>query len=84
MSEQIPINENMSDDLKAAISYLNENNISLTDKINVDEEIESLDDDSEFDGTISDDAFEDSDMSLDEDELDEDDDVDMSDLDSIF
>ena len=35
MKEPIPIDDSMSEGLKNAISYLNEKNISLTDKIDV-------------------------------------------------
>ena len=36
--KQIPITEGMSEDLKAAINYLNEHNISLTAKFETDED----------------------------------------------
>lgn len=81
MSEQIPINENMPEDLKIAINYLNENNISLTDKLDVDDdnEVEELDDE-EFDGNVSDEDI----VPILDDDIEEDSNVDMSDLDSIF
>lgn len=80
MSEQIPIDENMPEDLKIAINYLNENNISLTDKLDVDDsEIEELDDE-EFDGNVSEEDI----IPIMEDDIEESDNVDMSDLDSIF
>lgn len=80
MSEQIPIDENMPEDLKVAINYLNENNISLTDKLDVDDsEIEELDDE-EFDGNVSEEDI----VPIMEDDIEESDNVDMSDLDSIF
>lgn len=81
MSEQIPINESMPEDLKIAINYLNENNISLTDKLDVDDdnEVEELDDE-EFDGNVSEEDI----VPILEDDIEEDNNVDMSDLDSIF
>ncbi len=80
MTEQIPINENMPEDLKIAINYLNENNISLTDKIDVsDDEVEELDDE-EFNGSVSDEDL----VPILDDDIEEDNNVDMSDLDSIF
>lgn len=80
MTEQIPINENMPEDLKVAINYLNENNISLTDKIDVsDEEIEELDDE-EFNGSVSEEDL----VPILDDDIEEDNNVDLSDLDSIF
>lgn len=80
MSEQIPIDENMPEDLKIAINYLNENNISLTDKLDVDDnEVEELDDE-EFDGNVSEEDI----IPIMEDDIEESDNVDMSDLDSIF
>ena len=80
MSEPIPINDNMPDKLKNAINYLNENNISLTDKIEVDFG-EDDDDDGGFDGLISSDDM--NDTEFEEDDIFEED-VDLSDLDSIF
>ena len=80
MTEQIPINENMPEDLKIAINYLNENNISLTDNIDVsDDEVEELDDE-EFNGSVSDEDL----VPILDDDIEEDNNVDMSDLDSIF
>lgn len=37
MNNQIPINDNMPQDLKAAINYLNENQISLSDTFDTDD-----------------------------------------------
>ena len=84
MNEPIPINDNMPDKLKKAINYLNENNISLTDKIDVEANFDKEDDDEQdesFDGFISNDDIEDTEFE-DDDIYEED--VDLSDLDSIF
>lgn len=88
MKEPIPIDENMPDKLKTAINYLNENNISLTDKIDVNKNFDDSDDDmddEDFDGYISEEDLEDSETIDDDDEIiEEDENVDLSDLDSIF
>lgn len=84
MKEQIPVDDNMPDNLKNAINYLNENNISLTDKIDVQfDDSDDGDSDEEFDGYISDDDLNDSELLEDDDEIIEED-VDLSDLDGIF
>lgn len=84
MKEQIPVDDNMPDNLKNAINYLNENNISLTDKIDVQfDDSDDEDSDEEFDGYISDDDLNDSELLEDDDEIIEED-VDLSDLDGIF
>lgn len=82
----IPIEENMSESLKNAINYLNERNISLDDKINVNFETEPEDDsdNEEFNGMISDEDLNDTDIVDDgEDEIIEEE-VDTSDLDNMF
>lgn len=60
--KEIPINDNMPDDLKQALTYLNENGIGLNDKIEVmsDEELngdtslfaETSTDDEEFEKNL--------------------------------
>ena len=92
MKEQIPINDNMPDDLKAAINYLNENQISLSDKFDdEDEELDSIEDDSFEEENFEDDSFEEVDdididfgEADDMDDLDEEDESVLSDLNSIF
>lgn len=82
MHEPIPIEDNMPDKLKTAINYLNENNISLEDKIDVSAVYEADSDETDtFDGYISDSDLADTD--LEEDDIYEED-VDLSDLDSMF
>ncbi len=85
--QPIAIDDNMSEDLKFAINYLNERNISLDDKIEVhydDDDDEDENDSDDFNGMISD--VEDSDILDDEGEEDEiiEQEVDTSDLDSLF
>ena len=77
----ILVNDNMPDKLKNAINYLNENNISLTDKIEVDFGDDDDDQGGDFDGFISDNDL--NDTEFEEDDIYEED-VDLSDLDSIF
>jgi len=81
----IPIDENMSDDLKFAINYLNENNISLDDKIEVHYEEDNDDDeDEDFNGIISESDLNDTEIEDDgEDEILEEE-IDTSDLDNMF
>ena len=81
MNEPIPINDNMPDGLKTAINYLNENNISLTDKIEVDFGDDDEDQGDDFDGFIS--GADMNDTEFEEDDIYEED-VDLSDLDSMF
>ncbi len=83
MSEPIQIKDNMPEGLKTAINYLNENNISLTDKIEVDFGDDEEDDDQSdsFDGFVSDADIDD--IEVGEDDISEDN-VDVSDLDSLF
>ena len=81
MNEPILVNDNMPDKLKNAINYLNENNISLTDKIEVDFGDDDDDQGGDFDGFISDNDL--NDTEFEEDDIYEED-VDLSDLDSIF
>lgn len=81
MNEPIPIDDNMPDKLKNAINYLNENNISLTDKIEVDFGDDDEDQGDGFDGFVSGDDM--NDTEFEEDDIYEED-VDLSDLDSIF
>lgn len=88
MKEPIPIDDSMPDKLKTAINYLNESNISLTDKIDVNRNFEEDEDDEEndedFDGYVSEEDIEETADSFDDEDISEDDDVDISDLDSIF
>lgn len=84
MNEKIPIDDNMPESLKNAISYLNEKNISLTDKIDVNFETEPEEEDDGFNGYISDEDINDSDV---EDEVEDEiveDEVDISDLNNMF
>ena len=70
--QPIPIEDNMSDDLKFAINYLNERNISLDDKIDVhfETEEEANEDDEEFNGLVSAEDMNDTDIEDDgEDEI---------------
>ena len=86
MKEQIPINENMPEDLKAAINYLNDNQISLNDKFDIsDDELEGVEEDI-FE--IPEDSFDEEIDFGDDEELEFDDEEDnediLSDLNSIF
>ena len=82
MHEPIPIQDNMPDKLKNAINYLNENNISLTDKINIDAVYEEDEGETDtFDGYISNEDLADTD--LEDDDIYEEE-VDLSDLNSMF
>ena len=90
MDGQIPVNNNMPDDLKAAINYLNTNHISLTDTFEDDEEIDN-NVDTNFGGVdLNDTEIDDSDEDVDvEDESLSDikfgeDNVDVDDLNSMF
>ena len=86
MKEQIPIDENMSEGLKTAINYLNERNISLDDKIeiNFEREPEEDDDDEDFNGYISESDIEDTDVEDDGDDEIVEEEIDVSDLDNMF
>ena len=89
MDSKIPINNNMPDDLKAAINYLNTNNISLTDTFDDDEELDNVDvnfgnvdlSDTEIDDSDDEVSGQDADLS---DISFEEDNVDVDDLDSMF
>lgn len=79
MKEKIEITENMPEDLKAAITYLNDNNISLSDreKFDTPDDFEESEDDGEiFDGDISEE-----DMNAIGDSFDDNDDIDFDDED---
>lgn len=81
--QPIPIDDSMPEGLKKALTYLNEKNISLDDKIEVNFESEPVEDeDEDFNGVVSDDDVDDTDVD-EEDEIVEDD-VDISDLNDIF
>lgn len=82
--EQIPITDNMPEDLKAAINYLNKNNISLNDTFDEDEDevVEAKMSNSAFDfGNIASSASDDDDDEDIEDDDDEDDDLEDDDED---
>ena len=78
MNDQIPIDENMPEDLKAAINYLNTNNISLTDTF--DDEIKLKDENDVVDSDIDEvDDIDDVDDDEEEDEV-AGEDADLSDI----
>lgn len=103
MNNSIAINDNMPEELKAAISYLNENNVGLSQTIEgADDPIEFIDDESEgstFTGQETNNDIEEN-FDVDDDEVDtdltledvnklmedciEEDNLDTSELDSIF
>ena len=88
MKDKIEINDSMPADLKAAINYLNENNISLSDRFDdSDEELDAMDDDGEnieVDDVDIDVDFGDTEL-LDESDFDDElEESELSDLDSMF
>ena len=82
MDEPRIISDDMPDKIKYAINYLNQNNVSLTEaELLDDEDDEEDDDDISFDGIISD--SDDSSDDMIDDDINEQD-TDVSDLDSLF
>ena len=88
MNDKIPVNDNMPEDLKAAINYLNSKNISLDDKLDdEDEDIvlasedEFSGEDDEIDESVSDNSVG---GNADSSDIDFGDDADLSQLDDVF